>query len=197
MEEDEEGTRKSLCSVLNKKYILLSWVSGGLCVLLGVLFLVIHVLVVTRTASLEYFQTIPAYIPAVMLIVTGVLVTVFSKSGARHPYLIKLCGVCCLVSAALCVGITVTTTVIHMNRLQTLRECVYQSSTKTCTCFAGILDPRSHDPDGTVRYVFTGTEDCDVVHGTLYSCLRAMFGLSVIGILVSIFSCMLVYQVLR
>jgi hypothetical protein len=61
----EEG--KSLCSVLGKKYVLLSWVCGALCVLLGVLFLVIHVLVVTRTTSLEYFQTIPAYIPAVMV----------------------------------------------------------------------------------------------------------------------------------
>ena len=64
----EDGTAaKSLCSVLSKKYVLLSWVCGALCVLLGVLFLVIHVLVVTRTASLEYFQTIPAYIPAVMV----------------------------------------------------------------------------------------------------------------------------------
>ena len=33
-------------------------------------------------------------------------------------------------------------------RLQTLRECVYQASTKTCTCFAGIMDPRSIDHDG-------------------------------------------------
>ena len=56
---------------------------------------------------------------------------------------IKLCGCCCLVSAVLCVIVTVTTTVIHMNRLQTLRECVYQGSTKTCTCFAGILEPTS------------------------------------------------------
>jgi hypothetical protein len=45
--------------------------------------------------------------------------------------------------------------------------------------------------------VFAGTPDCDVIHGVLYSCLRALFGLSVIGILVCIFSCMLVYQLLR
>ncbi len=37
-------------------------------------------------------------------------------------------------------------------RLQTLRECVYQSSTKTCTCFAGILDPRTLDPEGEYPY---------------------------------------------
>lgn len=48
-----------------------------------------------------------------------------------------------------------------------------------------------------VRYVFDSTPDCEVIHGALYSCLRAMFGLSVSGILVCIFSCMLVYQLLR
>lgn len=48
-----------------------------------------------------------------------------------------------------------------------------------------------------MRFVFAGTPNCEVVHGVLYSCLRALFGLSVIGILVCIFSCMLVYQLLR
>jgi hypothetical protein len=48
-----------------------------------------------------------------------------------------------------------------------------------------------------MRYIFAGTPNCEVVHGVLYSCLRALFGLSVIGILVCIFSCMLVYQLLR
>merc|ERR1719209_1820487 len=83
-----------------------------------------------------------------------------------------------------------------MNRLQTLRECVYQSSSRTCTCFAGIMDHRSIDYDATLRFVFAATANCEVIHGTIYSCLRAMFGLSVVGILVSIFSCMLVYQIL-
>ena len=45
----------------------MSWLSGGLCILLGVLFLVIHFLVVSRTSSLQYFQTIPAYIPAIVV----------------------------------------------------------------------------------------------------------------------------------
>ena len=100
----------------------------------------------------------------------------------------------CLLCSLLCVVVTVTTTVIHMNRLQTLRECVYQSSSRTCTCFAGIMDHRSIDYEATLRFVFAATPNCEVIHGTIYSCLRAMFGLSVVGILVSIFSCMLVYQ---
>lgn len=45
--------------------------------------------------------------------------------------------------------------------------------------------------------MFNSIPDCDVIHGALYSCLRAMFGLSVVGILVCIFSGMLVYQLFR
>ena len=58
------------------------------------------------------------------------------------------------------------------------------------------MDHRSIDYEATLRFVFAATSNCEVIHGTIYSCLRAMFGLSVIGILVSIFSCMLVYQIL-
>ena len=49
---------------------------------------------------------------------------------------------------------------------------------------------------GSAKYIFADTPDCEVVHGALYACLRALFGLSVIGILVSLFSGMLVYQLL-
>ena len=74
------------------------------------------------------------------------------------PYFqIKLCGICCLASAVLCVVVTVTTTVIHMNRLQTLRECVYQGSIQTCTCFAGFFDPTmSHHDGNNNNWTFTG-----------------------------------------
>ena len=48
-----------------------------------------------------------------------------------------------------------------------------------------------------MHYIFAGTRNCDIVHGILYSCLRALFGISVVGILVCIFSCMLVYQLQR
>ena len=70
-----------------------------------------------------------------------------------RTFQIKLCGVCCLASAVLCVVITVTTTVIHMNRLQTLRECVYQGSIQTCTCFAGFFDPTMTHHDGNNKSI--------------------------------------------
>ena len=79
---------------------------------------------------------------------TGLMVMMFSKTSNRKSVLVKVCGCFCLLSALLCVVVTVTTTVVHMNRLQTLRECVYQASTKTCTCFAGIMDHRTLDHEG-------------------------------------------------
>ena len=57
---------------------------------------------------------------------TGLMVMMFSKTSNRKSVLVKVCGCSCLLSALLCVVVTVTTTVVHMNRLQTLRECVYQ-----------------------------------------------------------------------
>lgn len=47
-----------------------------------------------------------------------------------------------------------------------------------------------------VRFVFDASDDCTIVHSALYACLRAVFGLSVAGVLVAVFSCMLVYQLL-
>lgn len=112
---------------------------------------------------------------------------------------IKLSGACSLASALTCALVTVTTTVIHMSRLQALRECQYTQKTRTCTCSSALSEVSGDDADDGigVRFVFDATADCSVVHGALYSCLRAVFGLSVAGVFVAVFSCMLVYQLLR
>lgn len=59
----------------------------------------------------------------------------------------KLCGGACLASAALCVLVTVATTVVHMSRLQSLSQCHYQQRTQTCTCYSAVLDERGHETD--------------------------------------------------
>lgn len=61
---------------------------------------------------------------------------------------IKVSGLCCLVCALTCVLVTITTTVIHMNRLQTLRECVYTQKTRTCTCYSVLLESHSATEEG-------------------------------------------------
>ncbi|XP_073985184.1 uncharacterized protein isoform X1 [Rhodnius prolixus] len=179
-----------------KKYVFLCTVCGGLASLLGGLFLGVYLILRSYTSSLDYFETIPTYIPASMLLLTGLGIMCLARRKNRYAVLIKLCGVCCLICAATCVLVTVTTTVIHMSRLQSLRECVYTTKTQTCTCYSMLLESASERTDEGAHYVFNSTPDCEVIHGALYSCLRAMFGLSVIGILVCIFCCMLVYQLL-
>ncbi|XP_050293859.1 uncharacterized protein LOC126734326 isoform X2 [Anthonomus grandis grandis] len=178
-----------------RKYVFWCCACGGLATILGALFLAVYFLLRTYTSTLGYFETIPTFVPATMLILTGLCIISLARRKNRYSYLIKVCGLCCLVCALTCVLVTITTTVIHMNRLQTLRECVYTQKTRTCTCYSILLEAQS-STDDNMRYVFDSTPDCEVIHGALYSCLRVMFGLSVSGILVCIFSCMLVYQLL-
>ncbi|XP_014245681.1 uncharacterized protein LOC106664478 isoform X2 [Cimex lectularius] len=191
-------THQSLAPVRPRlrKYVFLCTVCGGLASLLGGLFLGVYLILRSYTSSLDYFETIPTYIPAAMLLLTGLGIMCLARRKNRYAVLIKLCGVCCLICAATCVLVTVTTTVIHMSRLQSLRECVYTTKTQTCTCYSMLLESAADRTEEGAHYVFNSTPDCEVIHGALYSCLRAMFGLSVIGILVCIFCCMLVYQLL-
>ncbi|XP_044739237.1 transcription factor mef2A isoform X2 [Chrysoperla carnea] len=178
-----------------KKYVFWCCACGGLSTIIGALFLAVYFMLRSYTSTLTYFETIPTFVPATMLMLTGLCVMSLARRRNRFSYLIKVSGICCLVCALTCVLVTITTTVIHMNRLQTLRECVYTQKTRTCTCYSVLLEAHAETDEGT-RFVFDSTPDCEVIHGALYSCLRAMFGLSVSGILVCIFSCMLVYQLL-
>lgn len=65
---------------------------------------------------------------------------------------IKVSGCLCLVCAVLCVVVTVTTTVLHMNRLQTLHECEFFPHSQSCTCtpYTGVHDPTQ---DGTYLFL--------------------------------------------
>ncbi|CAG9573524.1 unnamed protein product [Danaus chrysippus] len=169
---------------------------GALAAALGGLLAAQHILLRAYTASPHHLETVPAAVPAAMLVLTGVCIMSLARRRNRYSYMIKVVGACCLVCALTCVLVTITTTVIHMNKLQTLKFCEYTKLTRTCTCFSMSPDSHTSDDDG-VRCVFEGVSDCGVVHGALYWCLRGVFALSVSAVLVCIFSCMLAYQLLR
>ncbi|XP_015928886.1 uncharacterized protein [Parasteatoda tepidariorum] len=177
-----------------KKYVIACLVCGGLSIAHGIVFVIIYLLLRSYTSSLQFFETIPTYVPGIVFIITGLILTCFIKRRNRYAFLIKMAGGCCLVCALLCVVITVTTTVVHMNRLQTLHECVYTPQSKTCMCISAVGD---HDNQETHRFVFNSTPNCEVVHGSLYSCLRVLFSFSVLGILLCISCSMLLYQLLN
>ncbi|XP_011644857.1 uncharacterized protein LOC105431996 [Pogonomyrmex barbatus] len=173
-----------------KKYVVLCYLCGGLSAAVGSLFLAVHAILSAHTDSLALFETVPSYIPGVMLILMGFFTMLLARRKHRYGLLMKVCGSVGVVCALVCVLVTVTTTVIHMSRLQNLRECVYTARARSCTCYGA---PQSKGDPGVL---FEGTPHCEAVHGALSDCLRALFGVSVAGILACIFSCMLVYQLL-
>ncbi|XP_067644143.1 uncharacterized protein [Eurosta solidaginis] len=179
-----------------KKYVVWCLICGGISCLLGILFLGVYFLLHSYTITVGNFETVPTFVPATLLILTGICIISLARRRNRYSYLLKLSGVCGLISALTCALVTVTTTVLHMSRLQALRECEYAQKTRTCTCYSDMIESQVDRVDKGVRLVFDSLSDCGVVHGSLYSCLRAIFGLSVAGVLVAVFSCMLVYQLL-
>ncbi|XP_013177041.1 PREDICTED: uncharacterized protein LOC106124676 isoform X2 [Papilio xuthus] len=169
---------------------------GALAAALGGLLAAQHILLRAYTASPQHLETVPAAVPAAMLVLTGVCIMSLARRRNRYSYMIKVVGACCLVCALTCVLVTITTTVIHMNKLQTLKFCEYTKLTRTCTCYSVATDSPHSGTEEDVRCVFEGVSECGVVHGALYWCLRGVFALSVSAVLVCIFSCMLAYQLL-
>ncbi|XP_022124960.2 uncharacterized protein LOC110999963 isoform X3 [Pieris rapae] len=183
-------------SCRRKKYAWWCCGCGALAAALGGLLAAQHILLRAYTASPHHLETVPAAVPAAMLVLTGVCIMSLARRRNRYSYMIKVVGACCLVCALTCVLVTITTTVIHMNKLQTLKFCEYTKLTRTCSCFSMPPDSQHSSDDDGVRCVFEGVTDCGVVHGALYWCLRGVFALSVTAVLVCIFSCMLAYQLL-
>lgn len=66
-----DGLRTDDCchKTLLKKYVILCLICGGLSVLVGCLFIVIYFLFRSYTSSLQYFETIPTYIPSLMVMI--------------------------------------------------------------------------------------------------------------------------------
>ena len=65
---------KALINCLAKKYILLCCVSGGVCITLGILYLTIFFILRKYTSSMHYFQTMPTYIPGVVVSVLNLII---------------------------------------------------------------------------------------------------------------------------
>lgn len=137
--------RSSLWLIWLRKYVILCLVCGGSAVFVGVLFIAIYFTLKSYTSSLQFFETIPTYVPAAVLILTGLMVMCFAKRRNRYTYLVKFAGGCCLTCVLLCVVITVTTTVVHMNRLQTLHKCDYSAKDRACMCLSAIAETPAHD----------------------------------------------------
>ena len=56
---------ESFCHGLGKKYVLLCWLCGILCLGLAAVYLTVYFLLEANTTSLHYFQTMPTYVPSI------------------------------------------------------------------------------------------------------------------------------------
>ena len=88
----QEVAPSSIWKSLRKKYVLLCCLCGGLCLTLGILYLVIYFVLGRYTTSLHYFQTLPLYIPS---IVVSKQCTVSRFSWYFHKMTIRIsCPLC-------------------------------------------------------------------------------------------------------
>ncbi|KAJ0170333.1 hypothetical protein K1T71_014261 [Dendrolimus kikuchii] len=193
------GCNGNETSCRRRKYAWWCVGCGALAAALGGLLAAQHILLRAYTASPQHLETVPAAVPAAMLVLTGVCIMSLARRRNRYSYMvrkIKVVGACCLVCALTCVLVTITTTVIHMNKLQTLKFCEYTKRARTCTCYSISPEKQHTGNEEDIRCEFEGVSSCGVIHGALYWCLRGVFALSVSAVLVCIFSCMLAYQLL-
>lgn len=79
----------SIWKSLRKKYVLLCCLCGGLCLALGILYLVIYFVLGRYTSSLHYFQSLPLYIPSIV---------VRTPKGTFQIWTAKLGAICSLIS---------------------------------------------------------------------------------------------------
>lgn len=87
-----------------KKYVILCCLCGGLSAAVGCLFLAVHAVLSAHTASLALFETVPSYIPGVM---------VRDKDRSRSRYYQN-----CLNARALaCLAVRLISAVLRENQL--------------------------------------------------------------------------------
>lgn len=174
------------------RYVLLCFLFGLLSVILGVALLTMAVMMRSRTTSVHLLESVPLYMPAMILICNGASMVAFMHKQSRRFYLLKsVCGLF-LLSALLLIIVCVTTSVIHLPRLHSHTECAYTGRLRACTCVQKV--DSSETSIASKHFIMEDIASCELVHGTLYDSLRVVFALSLVAILTSVFSIMTLYQ---
>lgn len=72
-----------------RKYVFWCTVCGGFAAVLGALFLAVYFMLRSYTSTLGYFETVPTFVPATMLILTGICVMSLARRRNRYSYLVS------------------------------------------------------------------------------------------------------------
>ncbi|TMW47482.1 hypothetical protein DOY81_007433 [Sarcophaga bullata] len=71
-----------------KKYVIWCLVCGGFSCILGLLFLGVYFLLHSYTITVGNFETVPTFVPATLLILTGLCVMSLARRRNRYSYLV-------------------------------------------------------------------------------------------------------------
>jgi len=73
-----------------KKYVVWCLICGGFSCLLGVLFLGVYFLLHSYTITVGNFETVPTFVPATLLILTGICIMSLARRRNRYSYLVRI-----------------------------------------------------------------------------------------------------------
>jgi len=65
-------------------------ICGGFSCLLGVLFLGVYFLLHSYTITVGNFETVPTFVPATLLILTGICIMSLARRRNRYSYLVRI-----------------------------------------------------------------------------------------------------------
>ncbi|XP_033126598.1 mucin-5AC-like [Anneissia japonica] len=159
--------RRLLCCTDNLSVLP---VCGVFLSLLGIVLFILFLVAEGLTTSLQYINAaLPVWVPAVLLLVTGIAVILLSKKRPVGLLVITLC--LSIASAVICVSITVPTIINIIPLMESLTLCVYQQSTAECRCY--VVDSKHNGtnlisiPEGSQQYTFKEVKGCDSIEHTL------------------------------
>lgn len=84
-----DARSSSLWLIWLRKYVILCLVCGGSAVFVGVLFIAIYFTLKSYTSSLQFFETIPTYVPAAVVSARSALIWALRsmRPMRQHPNL--------------------------------------------------------------------------------------------------------------
>ncbi|XP_070545868.1 uncharacterized protein [Ptychodera flava] len=165
---------KLLCCTDN---LLLFLVVGVFVALLGLILGILCISVYSMTDSVEYAESaIPSYVPALSLILTGLVVLILFKK--RNKLLVSLAVVMTTFSVFLCLCTTVLVTLQVIPFMESFTHCVTHPTTEQCQCYVidnlpSTVNSTSHiiDVGESEQVTFFGTSSCHVITDTIVDIL--------------------------
>ncbi|XP_074661459.1 uncharacterized protein LOC141914081 [Tubulanus polymorphus] len=151
--------RKRLLRMLWRGWIMLGL--GVVIFVLGLSIGVIYFCIRGATSTLKYTETVPTYVPAILLIVTGILCSVFY--WRRYESYAAGSLVLCIIMAPFCAVCAALTSLQHVARIHDLHNCSYRPP--MCRCY-GVTEIHQYE-----------VTSCPVVFGSLQTYLHVKLGL--------------------